>query len=213
MSWIDQDPHGDADIWPGGGDSYWSVYTTGTDSDVTSVDGSSAQAGGSSSNAKSSGSGSGTSTATSKPSVVTSISPGKTIVVTQSPTAETTENKGSSNGDGSSGGSGSKTGVIVGVIIGVVALIAIGVGLWFFFVRRRKQQDAEAHAGPLSAGSMAETPKEWKIPSASRHTQYGRPGGGDSRLNENVVGNRASSYSLDDSNDYTRKILTVRLMM
>lgn len=180
---------------------------------MKSVDGSTpgAAAGGQPHNSASSASGSGSaSVTTSKPSVVTRISPGTTIVVTEAPTAVAAERNSSSNGTSKGSGGGSKTGAIVGAIIGVVALIAICVGLWFFFVRRRKEQDAESNAGPTSARPMAETPKEWKIPSVPRNAHYGRPGGGDSRLNDQVAGNRASSYSLDDSNDYTRKILTVR---
>lgn len=178
---------------------------------MTSTDGSSVSGASSGPQQNSGKQSSGSSpTGTRAPSVVTSISPGKTVVVTQSSTAEASQQKGASNGGSSDGGgSSSHTGVIVGVVIGVIALIALGVGLWFFLARKRKQQDAESHTVPASAGGMAETPKEWKIPSVARHTQYGRPGGGDSRLTDNVAGNRASSYSLDDSNDYTRKILTV----
>jgi cell wall integrity and stress response component len=98
----------------------------------------------------------------------------------------------------STGGGGVSGGAAAGIAIGVLALIAVGVGA-FFFIRRRRREDYQkqyegSHFGS-SPGSL------------------NRPFGTDQRLEPGMVQKRESVGSLADEQDYSRKILRVYPLM
>lgn len=141
---------------------------------------------------------------------MTSIGPGKTVVVTQAAAATDTNDSSNNSGNNNGGGKSNTVGIAVGVVVGIIALALAALAFWYFYIRKRRRQDAEMNK-PTGGAAMAETPKEWKIPSTARFTQYNRPNGADTRLDEQIAGNRASTYSLEDATDYSRKILTVSI--
>jgi cell wall integrity and stress response component len=94
----------------------------------------------------------------------------------------------------SSGGGGISGGAAAGIVIGILALVAIGVGA-FFFIRRRRRLDYKKEWGSSSFGSSPGS--------------LNRPFGIDQRLEPGMVQRRESVGSLADERDYSRKILRV----
>lgn len=123
--------YGQADC---GGDGFWSVALTGTESNVGNAP---------------AGSGSShtfqipTVTQTAAPSVITKA--GQTIVVTAS-----------SSANASSGGGGSKAGIAAGVVVGIIAIAAIIGGIYFFLRQRKRRAEEEfgqnAAVNPFESG-------------------------------------------------------------
>jgi cell wall integrity and stress response component len=124
----------------GGGDGFWSVYFTNTDinysggggssgaaaSSASSASSSSAAAAKSSAASSSSGAAPATTSATTassasdKATVITSIAPGKTVIITQAPASQATP---SASAEKSKGGSNT-AGIAAGVVVGIVVIAA-----------------------------------------------------------------------------------------
>ncbi|KAH9829791.1 cell wall integrity and stress response component 1-like [Teratosphaeria destructans] len=185
-----------------GGTNYWSVYLTGTESDVSNYGGSASSSSAAASTATPTSSSTttaatpSTSTSTSAPStVITSVSPGTTIIVTQpahaTATASATPTKSSKSG-------GSNTaGIAAGAVVGVMAAAAI-IAAIFFWIRHKKKQEADAGYRPgqdYKGGELRPPP-----------TAYSQMS--DARLDPEA-GRRNSSGSIADDQDYSRRILRV----
>src|SRR5271154_5399767 len=99
------------------------------------------------------------------------------------------------SGQSTGGGSGVTGGAAAGIVIGILALMAVGVGA-FFFIRRRRRIDYQ---------------KQWEGSSnfGSSPGSLNRPFGTDQRLEPGMVQKRESVGSLADNQDYSRKILRV----
>lgn len=101
-------------------------------------------------------------------------------------------------------GGGSSVGIAVGVVVGVLAIAAIAGGA-FLFYRRRQQKQMEEYKRQIDAppfvggtpGVMDSRPSMWAP---------------DGRLDGSTVGNRTSVGSIADNQDYSRKILQVRII-
>ncbi|KXL49870.1 hypothetical protein M433DRAFT_300 [Acidomyces richmondensis BFW] len=188
-----------------GGTNYFSVYLTGTEQNV-------ANAGGSSSSSSSSNSVStstiSSSVTTSTPgatsgasTVVTSVAPGTTVVVTQPASQGEATGSPSTSSSKKSGGT-NVAGVAAGVVVGVVAIAAIVAGL-FFWLRYKRQRDAEnEYKRSTQAADFLHGGREIKPPP----TAYSQMS--DSRLDPEA-GRRNSNGSIADDQDYSRRILRV----
>lgn len=174
----------------GGGEKYWEVFLSGTKSSVGTAGGS----GGSSSSSITSANG-GTPTKSASPSTITEA--GQTIVVTansQTDAAATANLKNKSAGP-------NKAAIAAGVVVGILAIVAIAVGA-FFFLRSRKRRAVE---------------EEYRR-NAAISSMNGKPGShsslSDSRLEPSVMlQRRMSDGSIADNQDYSRRILKVRLTL
>ncbi|GAB7365847.1 hypothetical protein MBLNU230_g7179t1 [Neophaeotheca triangularis] len=231
-----------------GGDGYYSVYLTGEkdDDDVSNV-GSGGNSGNnndsnnssddddddddSASSSSSSNSDSDSSTTTSsaprettrastaQPSVITSVAPGTTVVVTQTPAPDNADADRSrqslspeeeeENNSDDSGSDTNVAGIAAGVVVGVLVLIAIAVGA-FFFIRRRRKQRAEQEYNRsnqvsdfMAGGGAAPGMRETSRPPNTGYSQMS-----DQRLDPEV-GRRNSVGSIADNEDYSRRILRV----
>ncbi|KAF4556293.1 Cell wall integrity and stress response component 1-like protein [Elsinoe fawcettii] len=169
-----------------GGNGFYSVYLTGTQESVGAVGG-----GTTTGNGKTAPS----STSNSAPSVITSIAPGRTVVVTQSANADAQQ---TAAPDASKPNT---TAIVAGVVVGVVAAAALA-GAAFFFIRRRRQQRAEEEykqhqVADFMAGSKGSIPSR-------------KPSGPDPRFDaEAMAHRRLSDGSIADNEDYSRRILKV----
>jgi cell wall integrity and stress response component len=113
-----------------GGDGFWTVYLTGVDNSVGSVDGASG----------SSKAPSGTKSAS--PSVITIG--GQTVVVTAG-----------SNAGGKTGSGGpSKAGIAAGVVVGLVLLAAAIIGGWLFMRKRQRHAVEEEYRRTTAVNSF-----------------------------------------------------------
>ncbi|KAI9860140.1 MAG: hypothetical protein M1813_006250 [Trichoglossum hirsutum] len=125
-----------------GGNDYWSVFLTGTQANVDSIDSSSSSSA-SPSGSKSAG-----------PSVVTLE--GSTVVVTAS---------GSSS---SHKGGGSKAGIAAGVVVGIIAVGAIIGGAWFYLRARKRKALEEEYRRNAAINSFIAKPGSTSSISDSR---------------------------------------------
>jgi cell wall integrity and stress response component len=128
--------------------------------------------------------------------VITNISPGKTVVVTKAP-----ESAAASTADAKSGGSTNVAGIAAGVVVGVAAVTGIIAGI-FFYLRHRRRQEAE------------EEYKRTQVSDFMRGGERKPPGTGysqmsDSRLDPEAGARRNSHGSIADNQDYSRRILRV----
>lgn len=136
---------------------------------------------------------------TATPSVITSISPDHTVLVTVS--ASPTSSGSSNNNNG--GGSGTSTaGIAAGVVVGVVGVAAIVGGVFFFLRRRRRQQAEDDYKRSAQVSDFMRGHGERKAP----NTAYSQMS--DSRLDPEI-GRRNSVGSMADEQDYSRRILRV----
>jgi hypothetical protein len=203
----------------GGGDGYWSVYFTTTDTDidysggsgssgaaVSSASSSSAAAAAKSSSASSSSAAaaaaSTTSTATSassasdKATVITSIAPGKTVIITQAAASQPTST--SEPTETSKKGGSNTAGIAAGVVVGIVVIAAL-IGAAVFFLRRKQRREAESHQ-QLNDYS----------PSSQKPMTFRPTSGPDSRIDPDAMASRRmSDGSIADNEDYSRRILKV----
>lgn len=171
-----------------GGDGFFSVYLT----DGTTVP---KEGGGSSSSSK------GGSSTEATPSLVTNISPGKTVVVTVAPSSDGTTSSSSSSGGG--GGGSNTAGIAAGVVVGVVGLAA-AVGGLLYWIRQKKRKEAEEEYRQRTAVSdFMRGANERKPPS----TGYSHMS--DTRLDPEAGARKNSCGSLADNQDYSRRILRV----
>ncbi|KAF2211891.1 hypothetical protein CERZMDRAFT_59383 [Cercospora zeae-maydis SCOH1-5] len=142
------------------------------------------------------------------PSLVTNISPGKTVVVTVAPSSSSSSTSSSSSassaGGGGGGGGGSNTaGIAAGVVVGVVGLAA-AIGGLFFWMRQKKRKEAEEEYRQRTAVSdFMRGANERKPPS----TGYSHMS--DTRLDPEAGARKNSCGSLADNQDYSRRILRV----
>lgn len=188
-----------------GSNGFWSVYLTGVSSNVGSASGSGSSGSSSSSSPAPSSSANSLNSqttntptqTTAQPSVVTSIAPGKTVIVTETPVAQTSTVPASTATSQQKSKSSNTVAIAVGVVVGVVAGAAI-VGFVIFFVRRRRsQRDSNAWSGSETAGKT-QIPAMRRIP------------GPESRIDPEALANhRMSDGSIADNEDYSRRILKV----
>lgn len=192
----------------GGGDNYWTVYLTGIDDNVANYGGGDSSSSSSTSTASAAPATTPTPTPTlttpalgrpppgtsiiAKPSVVTEVSPGRTVVVTQTPSSTLPSNSNNKS-------SGTNTvGIAVGVVVGVVLAAALIAGL-FFFIRHRRRRAAEEEYARNHTTDFGKPP-----PTGYSNTS-------DSRLDPEAGNRRNSVGSIADAGDYSRKILRVSL--
>lgn len=169
-----------------GGTGFYSVYLTGTQDSVGAVGGGTTTGNGK--NAPSS-------TSASAPSVITSVAPGRTVVVTQS------ANPNAQQSDSADGSKPNTTAIVAGVVVGVVAAAALAGGAFFFMRRRRQQRVEQEYKQHQVANFMAGS----KGTITSRKTS-----GPDPRFDaEAMAHRRLSDGSIADNEDYSRRILKV----
>lgn len=140
---------------------------------------------------------------TAKPSVITSIAPGQTIVKTV-PAAEasaTGDSPQETSGDGDGGTNVAP--IAAGVVVGVVAIAAIAGGL-FWFIRKKKRQAAEDEYTRNNQVSDFMRGAGERKPPATGYSQMS-----DSRLDPEAGQRRDSQGSIADNQDYSRRILRV----
>lgn len=166
----------------GGGNGYFSVYLDGLKENVGS-------------DSSPSNTNTNTHTVTSaSPSVVTQVSPGKTVV-------ETVHAESTNSADSSSGGGGgvNSTAVAAGVVVAVVVISAIIAGL-LFWCRHRKRQVVEEEYKRTQVSDFIH---------GSKPPQTGYSSMSDSRLDPEFGNKRNSHGSIADNEDFSRKILRV----
>ncbi|PNS21380.1 Cell wall integrity and stress response component 1 [Sphaceloma murrayae] len=173
-----------------GGSGFYSVYLTGTEENVQAVGGGSTS---------SSGTKAPTSSTNSAPSVITSIAPGRTVVVTQSATADAAAAASQSPAPDNS--KPNTTAIVAGVVVGGVVAAALAGGAFFFIRHRRRRQEEEEYkqhqVSDFMAGSKGSIPAR-------------KPSGPDSRFDAEAMANRRlSDGSIADNEDYSRRILKV----
>ncbi|KAG9748128.1 hypothetical protein KCU77_g3046, partial [Aureobasidium melanogenum] len=197
-----------------GGDGYWSVYYTTTDTDIGYYGGgSSSSSSSSSSAAKSSASSSSSSSSSSaassmitsttsttptagKATVITSVAPGTTVIITQVPTSSGTS---SADSEKSHKGGSNTAGIAAGVVVGIVVVAAL-FGAAFFFWRRKQRRETETGHQQLNDYSS----------SAQKPMAYRPAPGPDSRIDPDAMASRRmSDGSIADNEDYSRRILKV----
>lgn len=202
-----------ANLYAGGGDGFWSVYLSGTESSVpyySGSDSSSSSSAASSSTAAASTAptpattpvSSLTSSTTASASVVTSVGPGKTIVVTMpasqqsgesSPPSPKPEHKSSPNVGG----------IAAGVVVGVVAAAALIAGLVFWLRHKRRQAAEDEYKRSNQISSFMRGGRDELKPPPTAYSNMS-----DSRLDPEA-GRRNSAGSIADDQDYSRRILRV----
>lgn len=140
---------------------------------------------------------------TARPSVITSIAPGETIVKTV-PAVQASSTSDSANQ--SQGGGGTNVGAIAaGVVVGVLAIAAIAGGL-FWFIRRKKRQAAEDEYKRSNQVSDFMRGGNERKPPQTGYSQMS-----DSRLDPEAGQRRDSQGSIADNQDYSRRILRVSI--
>ncbi|KAG9857809.1 hypothetical protein KCU98_g385, partial [Aureobasidium melanogenum] len=196
-----------------GGDGYWSVYYTTTDTDISYYGGgSSSSSSSSSAAAKSSASSSSSSSSSAassmitsttsttptagKATVITSVAPGTTVIITQVPTSTSTS---SADSEKKHKGGSNTAGIAAGVVVGIVVVAAL-FGAAFFFWRRKQHRETETGHQQLNDYSS----------SAQKPMAYRPAPGPDSRIDPDAMASRRmSDGSIADNEDYSRRILKV----
>ncbi|KEQ69357.1 hypothetical protein M436DRAFT_56341 [Aureobasidium namibiae CBS 147.97] len=186
-----------------GGNGYWSVYFTTTDTDIDYSGGGGSSAKSSAASSSSPASSPSTTSATSASSapgratVITSIAPGTTVIITQTPIPQVTS---TSEPKESKKGGSNTAGIAAGVVVGIVVIAAL-IGAAFFFWRRKQRREAET--GHQQLNDYSNTSQK---PMAFRPTS-----GPDSRIDPDAMASRRmSDGSIADNEDYSRRILKVR---
>ncbi|KAK0833514.1 Protein SLG1 [Friedmanniomyces endolithicus] len=196
-----------------GGIGFYSIFLSGTEQSVPNAGASASSLSGSSTSTSdasistSQPPSSSTPSTTATPSVVTSVAPGQTVIVTQ-PASEASSPASSTPTPQPQPNTTNVAGIAAGVVIGVVAVAAIIGGL-VFWLKRRKQQAAEdeykrstqVNAFMRGAGGGAGGGEPKPPPTAYSNMS-------DSRLDP-TAGNRNSAGSIADAEDYSRRILRV----
>lgn len=171
-----------------GGDSTWSVYTSGLDTDVDTVSDAAASSAAAESAAATATTGTASQSKTEAPSTITQA--GQTITVTPS----------SSSKSGSSSGP-SKAGIAAGVVVGVIAIAGIAGGA-FFYIRHQRRRAIEAEYQRQQAiNDFKSVGGTMKSSSAGSTT--------DSRMDPSFNYRRQSDGSIADDVDFSRRILKV----
>ena len=196
----------------GGGSNYYTVWLTGTESNVPNYGGggsvpSSSIAPAPSSTNTVAGSPRASTTKSpahthghpNKPSVVTSMRPNQTIVVTQPASTSS-----STPAPGNSSGGPNVAAIAAGVVVGVVVLAAIVAGL-FFWMRHKRRHAAESEYKRSTQIRDFMRGGERKPPPTGYSTTS------DSRLDPEAGNHRNSQGSIADNEDYSRRILRVRI--
>ncbi|TKA39677.1 hypothetical protein B0A54_08314 [Friedmanniomyces endolithicus] len=199
-----------------GGIGFYSIFLSGTEQSVPNAGASASSLSGSSTSTSdasistSQPPSSSTPSTTATPSVVTSVAPGQTVIVTQ-PASEASSPASSTPTPQPQPHTTNVAGIAAGVVIGVVAVAAIIGGL-VFWLKRRKQQAAEdeykrstqVNAFMRGAGGGAGGGEPKPPPTAYSNMS-------DSRLDP-TAGNRNSAGSIADAEDYSRRILRVSFL-
>lgn len=142
-------------------------------------------------------------TVTEAPSVVTSVAPGTTVVVT-APAADAGQSSTSSPTPSPSGGGHSnKAGVAAGAVVGTVLGLAGIAALVFWFKQKRRKEANEAYQRSNQVSEFMQGGREAKPP-ASAYSNMS-----DNRLDPEAGARRNSVGSIADNQDYSRKILRV----
>ena len=107
--------------------------------------------------------------------------------------------------EASNGSRGPNTaGIAAGIVVGVIAIAGI-VGTVFFVLRRRRNREIEEeHRRNAAVNAFMHGPKP---PSSSGGVSIS-----DSRLDPVMAQRRMSSGSIADNQDYSRRILRVRIL-
>ncbi|CAK4034932.1 in LEU2 3 region [Lecanosticta acicola] len=189
-----------------GGDGFYSVYLTGTESDVPNYSASSSSSSSSSDSPTTATTASSTKTTkapTSTLALITSeVAQGSTVVITAYQPVSTLPDA-SASAKSSGGGGTSTAGVAAGVVVGVVALAGIVTGLFFFLRHKKRQQAEEDFKQRNTVADFMRGANERKPPGT------GYSGMSDQRLDPEAGARRNSVGSLADNQDYSRRILRV----
>ncbi|OAL54839.1 hypothetical protein IQ07DRAFT_584002 [Pyrenochaeta sp. DS3sAY3a] len=120
-----------------------------------------------------------------------------------SATAPSTSKPSATNAPANDGNTGSKpntAAIAAGVVVGIVGLAAIVFGIWFFLRRRRQRQAEEDYR--RNAANVSSFVNGGKL-----HTSNSSMN--DSRLDPSFTDRRQSNGSIADNEDYSRRILKV----
>lgn len=102
--------------------------------------------------------------------------------------------------DSNSGSKPNTAAIAAGVVVGIVGLAAIVFGIWFFLRRRRQRQAEEDYR--RNAANVSSFVNGGKL-----HTSNSSMN--DSRLDPSFTDRRQSNGSIADNEDYSRRILKV----
>lgn len=114
-----------------------------------------------------------------------------TIVVTAAPSSSNKSGSGKSN----------TVGIAVGVVVGLIAIAGIVFGVWFFLRHKRRRDAEEEYKRQAAVNQFVNGGK-------SHHSDGSM---NDSRLEPDILQRRESTGSIADNQDYSRRILKVRL--
>lgn len=181
-----------------GGTNAFAVYMTNVGSDGSESSGSSGTTVSSSNAATTAATG----TTTGTPQVVTSVAPGKTVVVTEAASSGQSNSPSATN----SPSKPHTAAIAAGVVVGIAVLAAIAGGAFFFVrYRRRKAIEEDARTNQVSNFMSGARPAIPAIPAVKRS-----PSGPDSRFDsEAMAHHRFSDGSIADNEDFSRRILKV----
>jgi len=175
-----------------GADGYFSVYLTGTTTNVPDAL--------SSSSSTHSASPKTSSTLSAVPSVVTVVNGGQTVFVT--PTAAASTSTSTSTQKPSSGGGPNKAAIAAGVVVGIVIIAAIAGGAFLYLRQKRRREVEEEYRRNAAVSSFV---NGGKPPTSSGGSSFT-----DTRLDPTVMAQRRmSDGSIADNQDYSRRILKV----
>lgn len=130
---------------------------------------------------------------------IDSSSSKKASSATPSSSTATASASASPTKDSNSDSKPNTAGIAAGVVVGVVGLAAIIGGIWFF-LRRRRQHQAEADYRRNAAG----------VNDFINGGKTGASSINDSRIDPSFMDRRQSNGSIADNEDYSRRILKVR---
>ncbi|KAK3715598.1 Stress-activated PKC1-MPK1 kinase pathway sensor [Vermiconidia calcicola] len=135
------------------------------------------------------------------PSVVTSVAPGTTIVITNTPVPSSPASSTPTLKSSSGGGGSNVAGIAAGVVVGVVAVIAIATGI-FFFIRHKRRKEAEEEYKRTQVSDFMRGGDKRPPPTGYSNMS-------DSRLDPEAGNRRDSHGSIADDQDFSRRILRV----
>jgi len=135
-----------------------------------------------------------------QPTVVTSVAPGTTVVITQPAAQQSGSASPAATPDKSSGGGTNVAGIAAGVVVGVLGAIAVAAGIFFFLRHRRRQAAEEEYKRSQVSDFMRGGERK---PPATGYSNMS-----DQRLDPEAQ-RRNSVGSIADNEDYSRRVLRV----